>query len=83
MILKATKVDGIYSADPLEDPKAERYRTLSYLDVLNRGLHVMDSTAITMCMDNNLPIIVFDLFQEGNVEKVVFGEEIGTLVYGR
>jgi uridylate kinase len=83
VILKATKVDGIYSADPLEDPKAERYRTLSYLDVLNRGLLVMDSTAITMCMDNNLPIIVFDLFQEGNVEKVVFGEEIGTLVYGR
>jgi uridylate kinase len=83
VILKATKVDGIYSADPLTDPKAERYRTLSYLDVLNQGLHVMDSTAITMCMDNNLPIIVFDLFHEGNVEKVVFGEEIGTLVYGR
>jgi uridylate kinase len=83
VILKATKVDGIYSADPLTDPTAERYRTLSYLDVLNQGLHVMDSTAITMCMDNNLPIIVFDLFQEGNVEKVVFGEEIGTLVYGR
>jgi len=83
VILKATKVDGIYSADPLKDPKAERYRSLSYLDVLNRGLTVMDNTAITMCMDNNLPIIVFDLMQEGNIEKVVLGEEIGTLVYGR
>ncbi|MFN2463363.1 MAG: UMP kinase [Candidatus Dormibacteria bacterium] len=83
VILKATKVDGIYSADPLVDPGAERYRSLSYLEVINQGLTVMDSTAITMCMDNNLPIIVFDLFQEGNVEKVVLGEEIGTLVYGR
>jgi len=83
VILKATKVDGIYSADPMVDPTAERYRSLSYLEVINQGLTVMDSTAITMCMDNNLPIIVFDLFQEGNVEKVVLGEEIGTLVYGR
>ncbi len=83
VILKATKVDGIYSADPMVDHRAERYRTLSYLEVINRGLQVMDSTAITMCMDNNLPIIVFDLFQEGNIEKVVLGEEIGTLVYGR
>jgi uridylate kinase len=83
VILKATKVDGVYSADPLHDPQAERYRSLSYLEVLNRGLQVMDSTAITMCMDNNLPIIVFDLFQEGNVEKVVLGEEIGTLVFGK
>ena len=83
VILKATKVDGIYSADPLVDPAAERYRSLSYLEVINQGLTVMDSTAITMCMDNSLPIIVFDLFQEGNIEKVVLGEEIGTLVYGR
>jgi uridylate kinase len=83
VILKATKVDGIYSADPLVDPAAERFRSLSYLEVINQGLQVMDLTAITMCMDNNLPIIVFDLFQEGNIEKVVLGEEIGTLVYGR
>jgi uridylate kinase len=83
VILKATKVDGIYSADPLKDPSAQRYASLSYLDVLNRGLTVMDNTAITMCMDNNLPIIVFDLMQEGNIEKVVLGQEIGTLVYGR
>jgi uridylate kinase len=83
VILKATKVDGVYSADPIKDPTAERYQSLSYMEVLNRGLTVMDSTAITMCMDNNLPIIVFDLMQEGNIEKVVLGEEIGTLVYGR
>ena len=83
VILKATKVDGIYSADPVKDKTAERYRSLSYMDVLNQGLTVMDSTAITMCMDNNLPIIVFNLLQEGNIEKVVLGEEIGTLVYGR
>jgi uridylate kinase len=83
VILKATKVDGIYRADPKRDPSAQRYQTLSYMDVLNRGLTVMDSTAITMCMDNNLPIIVFDLMQEGNIEKVVLGEEIGTLVFGR
>jgi uridylate kinase len=83
VILKATKVDGIYSDDPMLNPKAERYKSLSYLDVLNRGLHVMDSTAITMCMDNQIPIIVFDLMHEGNIEKVVLGEEIGTLVFGR
>jgi uridylate kinase len=82
VILKATKVDGIYSADPKVNPNAERYKSLSYLDVLNRGLHVMDSTAITMCMDNGMPIIVFDLMHEGNIEKVVLGEEIGTLVFG-
>jgi len=83
VILKATKVDGIYSDDPKVNPNAERYKSLSYLDVLNRGLHVMDSTAITMCMDNQIPIIVFDLMHEGNIEKVVLGEEIGTLVFGR
>jgi uridylate kinase len=83
VILKATKVDGIYSDDPLVNPNAERYKSLSYLDVLNRGLHVMDSTAITMCMDNEVPIIVFDLMHEGNIEKVVLGDEIGTLVFGR
>ncbi|HEV3231576.1 MAG TPA: UMP kinase [Candidatus Dormibacteraeota bacterium] len=83
IILKATKVDGIYSADPKLDPAARRYTTLGYMEVLNQGLQVMDSTAITLCMENNLPIIVFDLMQEGNIEKVVMGEEIGTLVYGR
>jgi uridylate kinase len=82
VILKATKVDGIYSDDPHKNPEAERYKSLGYLEVLNRGLHVMDSTAITMAMDNNIPIIVFDLLHEGNIEKVVLGEDIGTLVYG-
>jgi uridylate kinase len=80
VILKATKVDGIYSADPVKDPTATRYRSLSYLDVLKKNLKVMDSTAISLCMDNDLPIIVFDLGQYGNISKVVAGEEVGTLV---
>ena len=84
VLLKATKVDGIYEADPLENPDAKKYERLDYLEALNeKGIDVMDNTALTLCMDNKLPIIVFDLFQEGNIEKVVLGEEIGTLVYGR
>ena len=80
VILKATKVDGIYSADPVKDPAATRYKTLSYLDVLKKNLKVMDSTAISLCMDNELPIIVFDLNRTGNILKVVLGEDVGTLV---
>jgi uridylate kinase len=80
VILKATKVDGIYSADPAKDPSATKYQTLTYLDVLKKNLKVMDSTAISLCMDNNLPIIVFDLGQPGNILKVVMGEDVGTLV---
>jgi uridylate kinase len=80
VILKATKVDGIYSADPVKDPTATRYKTLSYLDVLKKDLKVMDSTAISLCKDNDLPIIVFDLGQHGNIIKVVSGEDVGTLV---
>ena len=81
VILKATKVDGIYSADPVKDPTATRYKSLSYIDVLKKNLKVMDSTAISLCMDNDLPIIVFDLGRQGNVVKVVAGEEdVGTLV---
>ena len=80
VILKATKVDGIYSADPVKDPTATRYKSLSYIDVLKKNLKVMDSTAISLCMDNDLPIIVFDLGREGNVIKVVSGEDVGTLV---
>jgi uridylate kinase len=80
VILKATKVDGIYSADPVKDPSATKYQTLTYLDVLKKNLKVMDSTAISLCMDNNLPIIVFDLGQPGNILKVVMGEDVGTLV---
>ena len=79
-ILKATKVDGIYSADPKKDPTATRFTKLDYLEVLQRGLEVMDNTALTLCMDNGLPIIVFDMNAPGNIRKVVFGEPIGTLV---
>jgi uridylate kinase len=82
VILKATKVDGVYTADPAKDPNAVRYETLTYLDVLKRGLQVMDSTATSLCMDNNLPIIVFDLTSRGNIRKVVCGAAIGTLVKG-
>jgi len=79
-LLKATKVDGIYSADPVKDPSATRFDHLSYMDVLNRGLKVMDSTALTLCMDNRTPIIVFDLLTDGNIERVVMGDNIGTRV---
>jgi uridylate kinase len=80
VILKATKVDGVYTADPLKHPDAEKLERLDYLEVLNRGIEVMDNTALTLCMDNGIPIIVFDLLKEGNIERVVLGEEIGTLV---
>jgi len=82
VILKATKVDGVYTADPAKDPTAVRYERLTYLEVLKRGLQVMDSTATSLCMDNNLPIIVFDLTRHGNIRRVVCGEPIGTLVKG-
>ena len=79
-ILKATKVDGIYTADPKKDPSATRFTRLDYLEVLQRGLPVMDNTALTLCMDNGLPIIVFDMNVPGNIRRVVAGEPIGTLV---
>ena len=79
-LLKATQVDGIYSADPVRDPTATRFTHLSYLEVLNRGLTVMDNTALTLCMDNHMPIIVFDLHAEGNLERVILGEAVGTRV---
>jgi len=78
VILKATKVDGIYDSDPAENPDAKRFDRLTYLDVLNRGLRVMDATAVSLCMDNDLPIVVFDLSVPGNVSRVVCGEPIGT-----
>jgi uridylate kinase len=80
VILKATKVDGVYTADPKRDPKATKFERLGYLEVLNRGIEVMDNTALTLCMDNDVPIVVFNLLQPGNIERVVLGEEIGTLV---
>jgi uridylate kinase len=80
VILKATKVDGIYNCDPFKDPKARRYSHITYLEALQRQLKVMDSTAFSLCMDNRMPIIVFDLFKPGNLRRVVLGEKVGTLV---
>ena len=80
IILKATKVDGVYTADPKLDPTAVKLDHLDYLEVLNRGIEVMDNTAVTLCMDNNVPILVFNLLIPGNIERVILGEEIGTLV---
>lgn len=82
VILKATKVDGIYDADPVKVKEAKKFDELTYIDVLSKGLKVMDSTAISLCMDNKLPIIVFNLKERGNVKKVVTGEKVGTIVRG-
>lgn len=79
-ILKATKVDGVYSADPKKDKSAKKYKSLKYIQVLKKGLKVMDATAISLCMDNKLPIIVFNLTQKGNIKRVLLGEKIGTIV---
>jgi uridylate kinase len=81
VVMKATKVDGIYDKDPAKHSDAKKFDKISYIDVLNRGLQVMDSTAISMCMDNKLPIISFDLTKPGNILKAVQGENIGTLVH--
>lgn len=82
VILKGTKVDGVYSSDPVKDPSARRYQTLSYMEVLKRGLGVMDSTAVSLCMDNDLPIVVFNLRGKGNIRKIIEGKSVGTLVRG-
>jgi uridylate kinase len=82
VILKGTKVDGVYSADPMKDPNAFKFSQLSYIDVLKKGLQVMDATATSLCMDNGLPIIIFNVTTGGNIKKVVLGEEIGTIVKG-
>jgi len=81
VILKATKVDGVYTSDPLKDKKAKKFSSIKYLDVINRGLKVMDTTAISLCKDNDLPIIVFNLKKRGNIKKTVLGQKVGTLVY--
>ena len=81
VIFKATKVDGVFDADPLENADAKKYGELTYIEVLNSNLKVMDSTAISLCMDNNLPILVFNLLQEGNIRRAVLGEQLGTLVH--
>ena len=80
VILKATKVDGVYSADPVKNPSAKRFEKLCFIDVLRKNLKVMDATAISMCMDNHLPIVVFNLTKKGNIKKVVLGQSLGTIV---
>ena len=82
VILKATKVDGVYSSDPVKDPTAKKYHTVTYIDVLKKGLSIMDSTAISLCMDNNLPIVVFNLKGKKSIRKIIEGKKIGTLVRG-
>ena len=82
VILKATKVDGIYTADPQKDPTATKLDRVSYIEALNRGLQVMDTTAISLCMDNKLPIVVFDLGVSGNIVRIVNGESVGSVVSG-
>ncbi|MDO8747720.1 MAG: UMP kinase [Candidatus Omnitrophota bacterium] len=80
VLLKATKVDGVYTADPLKVRDARRFSSVKYIDVVRKGLKVMDSTAVTLCMENKLPIIIFDMTKEGNIKRVVMGEKIGTVV---
>jgi uridylate kinase len=82
VILKATKVDGVYTADPVTHPTATKFDRLSYLDVLNKGLRIMDSAAISLCMDNELPIVVFNMNVRGNLRRVMCGEQVGTAVKG-
>ncbi len=82
VILKATRVDGVYDNDPMIHKKAKKFEKLSYIEVLNRGLKIMDATAISLCMDNDLPIIVFNLTQKGNIARVVLGQKIGTIIGG-
>ncbi len=80
VVLKATKVDGVYSADPNKDKNATRFNKLPYIDIIRKGLKVMDATAVSLCMDNRIPIIVFNFTEEGNIKKVVLGQKIGTVV---
>jgi uridylate kinase len=80
IIIKGTKVDGVFTGDPMKDPEAKRYERLTYMDVLTQGLKVMDSTAVSLCMDNRLPILVFNFTIAGNLRRLVLGEQVGTLV---
>ncbi|HPS58372.1 MAG TPA: UMP kinase [Spirochaetota bacterium] len=80
ILLKATRVDGVYTSDPEKDPTAEKIEEISFIEVIKRQLRVMDLTAISLCMDNNLPIIVFNLFEKGSLKRIVFGEKIGTKI---
>lgn len=80
VILKATKVDGVYTADPKKDNDAKRYSQISFMESINRRLKVMDSTALSLCMENNMSIIVFDIFKQGNLKDLITGNNIGTLI---
>jgi uridylate kinase len=80
VILKATKVDGVYSADPMLDKQAKKFSTIKYMDVIKKGLKVMDATAISLCKENNLPIVVFNLKKRGNIKKAALGQNVGTIV---
>lgn len=80
ILLKATKVDGVYSADPIKDPSAKKFNKLKYLDVLKKRLKVMDATAISLCMDNNIPILVFDIKKQGNIKNAIMGKKVGTII---
>jgi uridylate kinase len=82
-ILKATKVDGIYDSDPMLNPSAKLFEKLTYIEVLKKGLRVMDTTAVTLCMENNLPIIVFNLLRRGNIREVVLGSKLGSIICGK
>lgn len=81
VILKATKVDGVYTADPMKDKTAKKFKTIRYLDFLKKGLKIMDATAVSLCKDNNLSVVVFSLKKRGNIKRVVLGEDIGTRVF--
>jgi len=80
VIFKATKVDGVYSADPMKDPTATKFTELTYIDLLNKGLKVMDSTSVSLCMDNKLPMVIFNVGQKDSIRRVLLGEKIGTTV---
>ncbi|MFK7695804.1 UMP kinase [Paenibacillus sp. HJGM_3] len=82
ILMAKNKVDGVYSADPFKDATAEKFETLTYMEVLSKNLGVMDSTASSLCMDNNIPLVVFSISEEGNIKRVVLGEKIGTIVKG-
>jgi uridylate kinase len=80
VILKATKVDGVYNDDPAMNKDAKKFNRLTYLEALNKNLKIMDSTAISLCMDNKLPIVVFDMWKQGNIKRAISGEDIGTVI---
>jgi uridylate kinase len=80
VLIKATKVDGIYDSDPMTNPDAEKFDKLTYIETLNRRLEVMDSTAISLCMDNRLPVLVLNLWEEGALRQALYGQSVGTLV---